>query len=987
MTGRHAASCTTNALNHLESCQNCHSNRIERTMKRPISAVRIFRLRVIGTFILAASSLSAAESGYDVVIRGGRIVDGSGAPWFIADIGIRGGKIAKIGRIEADAAATVVDAKGLVVAPGFIDMMGQTASPMVEDPRVAMNLLTQGITTINAGEGVSAAPLDQEVGARQGWTTMAEYFALLEMHGLPVNVAQSVGHTQVRRIVLGDVDRRPSPDELQQMQNLVREAMEAGAIGVSTALIYPPAVYATTEEIAALAKVAGEFGGKYYTHMRNEGDQLLEAIDEALEIGRLGNTPVHIFHLKTAGRNNWGKMPLAIGKITAARAAGQQVGADIYPYINNGLEISAFVHPQHFTAGRESFRQRLQDPALRADIRRQMETTTNWENWFRHVGHDWDRVVIGHTTEMRYRDLVGQSVAAMAKAKSEDPWDTFFNLLQHGAFALPQSMTEANKVLAMQQQFVSFCTDVGPAGANQIASHPRAFGAFPRVLAHYVRDLGVISLERAVAQASAVAANEISAFDRGRIAEGLAADLCVFDFEQLADKATFARPSARSEGVKHVLVNGVLVLHDGRFTEKRPGKVLRGPGYRQDKAPFKVSTGTQDEKLASFDELMREFLEQHHIPGAALAVTDQGRLVLARGYGYADIARHDQVQPTSLFRIASISKPLTAVAILQLIERGQLKLDDKVFEILDLSAEIERSGDDFDERQNEITIRHLLEHRGGWDRDRSFDPMFASVRFARQLKIPAPAGTGDIIRAMLRQKLDFNPGERYAYSNFGYCLLGRVIEKLAKANYEDYVKESVLAPLGIHSMRLGISRLEGRADGEVRYYQPGTGRSAFQADVGEEIPWPYGAWNLEAMDSHGGWIASAVDLARFAVALDDPDHCPILSSNSINLMHTRPPGLAGHEESGTAKEIFYSLGWFNRTVSEGQLDHWHTGSLDGTATILIRRHDGRNLVLLLNTRVSPTSKQLTRDISNLLHRVADSISNWPSANRFAEFDR
>ncbi|MGE0757530.1 MAG: amidohydrolase family protein, partial [Pirellulaceae bacterium] len=450
-------------------------------------------------------------------------------------------------------------------------------------------LLTQGITTINAGEGVSAAPLNAEDGARQGWTTMAEYFARLDQRGLPVNVAQTVGHTQVRRMVLGELDRRPSADELRQMEDLVREAMGAGAIGVSTALIYPPAVYAQTEEIAALAAVAGKYGGRYYTHMRNEGDLLLEAIDEALEIGRRGGTPVHIFHLKTAGQANWGKMPLAIARIKAARSAGQQVTADIYPYIHNGLGIAALIHPRHFSAGQEALLRRLDDPALRAEIRKEMETTGGWENWYRHVGGDWDRIVIGEPNHPDYAALAGQSVAALAAARREDPWDTFFQLVKSGAFALPQSMTEANKILAMQQEFVSFCTDVGPASRSRIASHPRAFGAFPRVLARYVRDLGAVSLERAVAQASAAAANNILAHDRGRIAVGLAADLIVFHYETMADKATFAQPHAVSQGVQYVLVNGQLVLRDGKFTGARPGRVLRGPGYPRGTNPRDIS--------------------------------------------------------------------------------------------------------------------------------------------------------------------------------------------------------------------------------------------------------------------------------------------------------------------------------------------------------------------------------------------------------------
>ncbi len=916
------------------------------------------------------------HAAYDLVIQGGRVVDGTGSPWYIADVGIQDGRIKKIGRIDKSSATIVIDAKGLVVAPGFIDMMGQSATPMMEDPKNAINLLTQGITTINAGEGGSAAPLGKDDGGRQGWTTMSEYFALLEIQGLPINVVQTVGHTQVRRMVLGEEDRRPSADELRQMQQLVREGMEAGAIGVSTALIYPPAVYAQTLEISALAKAAGEYGGGYFTHMRNEGDQLLEAIDEALDIGRAGKTPVHIFHLKTAGEQNWEKMPLAIARIQAARAAGEQVTADIYPYINNGLEIAAFIHPSHFGSGRDPLRRQLDDVDLRKTIRNEMETTPGWENWYRNVSQDWDRVVIGQTNESRYKTYLGQSIAKIANATNEDPWDTFFNLAKAGSFALPQSMTEANKVLAMQQNFVSFCTDVGPVSKDRSASHPRAFGSFPRLIARYVRELGAISLERAVAQASATAANAVFAYDRGRIAEGLAADLIVFDYEKIRDTATFAKPDSLSEGMKHVVVNGRLVLEDGKQTSERPGRVLRGPGYDPRKAPHAVSTGEEVPALASFDRLMHAFMKEHRVPGAAIAVTDHGRLVYAKGFGYADLATFEKIEPESLFRIASVSKPVTSVSILQLVEQGKIGLDDKIFEVLNYEAEIKAAGKDFDARLRDITIRHLLGHQGGWDRDLSFDAMFQSVRFARARNVPPPASSNDVILAMLRQPLDFGPGERYAYSNFGYCLLGRVIEKISGESYETYVQEHVLKPIGIESMRLGATRLEDRAPDEVRYYQPGRSASVFQRDLGEDVPFPYGAWHLEAMDAHGGWIASAVDLAKFAAVFDNLDHSPLLSRASIESMYARPNGLAGFDEQGVAKEVYYSLGWQNRVVGEKKMNHWHTGSLSGTATILIRRHDGRNFVALLNSRVSPTSKHLSQEMDQLLNKAASQVADW-----------
>ena len=304
----------------------------------------------------------------------------------------------------------------------------------------------------------------------------------------------------------------------------------------------------------------------------------------------------------------------------------------------------------------------------------------------------------------------------------------------------------------------------------------------------------------------------------------------------------------------------------------------------------------------------------------------------ARGFGYADLATQQQVEPDSLFRIASISKPITAVAVLQLVEREKLGLDDKVFEILDDEPAIAAAGDQCDVRLQDITIRHLLQHRGGWDRDESFDAMFQSVRFAEQIGVPPPADQETVIRAMFTQRLDFDPGQRYAYSNFGYCLLGRVIEETSGQDYEAYVQENVLAPLGITSMRLGATRRPERCEGEVCYYHPDHGSSVFADDLGERVPSAYGAWNLEAMDSHGGWLASAIDLARFGSAFDDPKACPILSAESIELMYARPEGLAGHDSEGKPQAKYYSLGWSNRVIDDGKVNHGHGGSLPGTST-------------------------------------------------------
>ncbi len=535
---------------------------------------------LVGTlFLLGASPVVAQQPTYDVVIHGGRVVDGSGAPWYSGDIAIRDGKIAAIGRIDPSRGRRAIDATGLVVVPGFFDMMGQTAAPFIKDPNAAFNLLSQGITTLNAGEGESDAPLEGAEATERGWKTMREFFTKLEAAGLPMNMVQTVGHTQIRQIVIGDKDRQATPAELDRMRALVKEAMEAGAIGVSTSLIYPPAIYASEEEITELTKVAGLYGGRYFSHMRNEGDRLLEAIDEALRIGKASGAPVHIYHLKTAGQANWGKMDLALGRIRAARAQGQQVAADIYPYVNNGLGIRALLHPRHAAEGQAALLEKLKNPAIRAEMRNEMETLGGWENWFAHAGKNWDRVVVAHLPAP-YTAMSGQSIGAIARVHQKDPWDVFFELAPQEVFAMPQSMSEANKVKAMREEFTSFDTDAGPVSPNGFTVHPRGFGAFPRVLARYVRDWGALSLEAAIHRMSAVAANEVMAYDRGRLSPGLAADVVVLDFDHIQDRATFAEPSLPSEGIKYVLVNGAVVLENGKYNGAKPGKVLRGPGYR-----------------------------------------------------------------------------------------------------------------------------------------------------------------------------------------------------------------------------------------------------------------------------------------------------------------------------------------------------------------------------------------------------------------------
>jgi len=395
----------------------------------------------------------------------------------------------------------------------------------------------------------------------------------------------------------------------------------------------------------------------------------------------------------------------------------------------------------------------------------------------------------------------------------------------------------------------------------------------------------------------------------------------------------------------------------------------------------------QAQRLESFDREMEQFMQARGVPGGALAVAKDGRLVYARGYGWADRDKKEAVRPESLFRIASISKPITGVAVLKLVEDGRLRLDDRAFELLRLTPVLE-PGKTADPRLERITVRQLLQHTGGWDRDKSFDPMFRSRQIARAVGVEPPAGPEAVIRYMLGQPLDFDPGARYAYSNFGYCVLGRIIEKVSGMSYERYVKRHVLAPAGVTQMRLGASLQSG--PDEVRYYTAdnGTAASVFPGLTGK-VPWTYGAFNLEAMDAHGGWIASAVDLVRLTTALDDPRRSPLRKPETLRALYARPEGRAGRKEDGSLTASYYAAGWSVRPVGAdgeqtGKANYWHNGSLPGTATLLVRRWDGLTWAALFNQR-SEDKKLPDGAIDGALHRAAAAVNEWPEGDLFPRY--
>jgi N-acyl-D-amino-acid deacylase len=534
--------------------------------------------------LLAISPCFAQSEAFDLVISGARVIDGSGNPWYVADIGIRGGLIVEIGNLSKRSSTRVIDAHGMVLAPGFIDMMGGTTLPLLLDPLTAQSKLRQGVTTMMAGEGDSMAPQDGRTikdmnlpASISPWTTFDEYDRMLDAKGIGINAIHNVGAAQVRRVVIGDEDRAPTAEQLAKMKDIVAKAMQDGSIGLSTALIYPPGTYAKTEEIIELAKVAAQYNGVYFSHMRNESAQLLAAIQETIRIGEEAHIPVHIYHLKAAGQDNWPLMTKALALIQSARDRGVDVTADIYPYIRNGIGLGSFIHPKHYANGTGAFLPTLSDPKIRAALRREIETTTDWENWYHHVGQNWDNVLVVQVPAKVDKLFEGKSVQEIAALRNADVWDTFFYLVQQGGVDVdPKSMNEEQKQQALRAPFVSIGSDAEP--MNPLTStyaHPRTFGTFPRILAKYVREENVISPETAIREMTSLPANQLHLWNRGRIAPGLAADLVLFDPAKVADTATFEKPLSYSAGMEYVFINGQLAIDKGQPTGVLAGKVLR----------------------------------------------------------------------------------------------------------------------------------------------------------------------------------------------------------------------------------------------------------------------------------------------------------------------------------------------------------------------------------------------------------------------------
>mgnify|MGYP001427441600 FL=1 len=538
---------------------------------------------------------------HDIVIRGGTLVDGSGGDPFVGDIGIDGQHIAAIGAPGTLSGKDVIDAAGLAVAPGFINMLSWAVESLIEDGRSQGNL-RQGVTLEVMGEGFSMGPLSASMKAagtrgilgnndiqyEVDWTTLGEYLESLVRRGVSTNVASFVGSSTLRIHALGYEDRPATPAELEDMQELAAQAMREGAVGLSAALIYPPATYASTEELTAIAQVVAQYGGLYISHLRSEGDHFLEGVEELLTISREANIRAEIYHLKAAGRHNWPKMAQVIERVERARSEGMAITADMYLYPAGGTGLSAIIPPWAHDGGDAALLARLRDPETRARVKQSILEDKSWENMYLEADGPDKILLAGFTTEA-LKPLTGKTLAEVAALRGTDPLETAFDLLiEDGGriFTMYFTMSEDNIREQVKLPWVSFCSDaesMAPEGVFLKSNpHPRAYGNFARLLGHYVRDEGLVSLQEAVRRLTSFPAEVLRIQQRGSLQVGNFADIAIFDPATVRDHATFAAPHQFAEGMVHVLVNGTPVIRDGEHTDAKPGQVVRGPGWMKD---------------------------------------------------------------------------------------------------------------------------------------------------------------------------------------------------------------------------------------------------------------------------------------------------------------------------------------------------------------------------------------------------------------------
>jgi len=543
------------------------------------------RLLIFITAILACATAGCGgKPPFDILITGGEIIDGSGEPAYRADVGIRAGVIASIGNLAGAEARRTIDASGLVVAPGFIDIHNHSDFTLLDEPKCE-SMVRQGVTTMVLGEGGSAGPVKP---GERPWETLGGYFEYVEKKGVATNICSYVGQTQIWTYVKGHELTPATPEEIEAMKREIARAMEEGAMGLATSLLMPPSNLVTTEQLIELAKVAARYGGIYSTHIRDEGAGVFEAVREAIAVGKGASIRVDIIHLKIAEQKLWGRMDEVLDLIRQARRERYDIQANVYPYTAGQNNLRAIIPPWAHDGGNEKMLERLRDSTLRARMKHDiLAGLPGWYNHYLAIGGDWSRILLVSLTSEKNKLFTGKRMSELIEARGGNPLDVLFDVLLEEGGSVPAVYfhhTEEDMQLAMRQPFTSIGSDgaaISPYGPHAaLHPHPRWYGTFPRVLGRYVRELKVLTLPEAVRKMTSMNAAKIGLERRGLLREGYAADITVFDPATVIDKATFEQPHQYPEGIPYVIVNGVIVLDNGRHTGALPGKVLRGPGYR-----------------------------------------------------------------------------------------------------------------------------------------------------------------------------------------------------------------------------------------------------------------------------------------------------------------------------------------------------------------------------------------------------------------------
>ena len=881
-------------------------------------------------------ALQAAPVVHDVVIRGGRVLDGAGNPWIAADVAVQDGRIVRVGRV-AGAGRREIDAHGLYVSPGFIDVMDQSGSVLPRNG-LAENKLRMGVTTAIGGEGGTPVGVDE----------IATYFRDLEQQGISLNFGTYFSQTQARVAVLGRSSRAPDDAELDEMREIMARAMQQGVMGMTTALIYPPSSFASTDELVEVAKAAAAHGGIYASHIRDEGKGLVGAVREAIEIGERAGLPVEIFHYKAAYEPGWGALIReAAQEIEAARARGVDVAADMYPYTAGGTGLEATIPSWAHEGGTDSLRARIGRPEVRTRLKGELKT--GHEGWWNIVeaAGGWDGVVLVNARNADNAHLEGRSIAEIAQGQGKDPADAAWDLVAQGegrVMAIYHMMSEEDVRWALQLPWTSIGSDAGaalvPGEVDGLGlPHPRSYGTFPRILAKYVRDEGVLALAEAVRKMTSWPATRMRLHDRGVLREGAWADITVFDLARVQDLATYDEPVRFPVGIEYVLVNGEVVIEDGgRHTGARPGHVLYGPGRH---------SGVQAVAARLAPEIRRAMVEGG-IPSVTVALTDRQGELWSAAFGESNLWARTPATTNTVYLIGSTFKAQSTVALLQQLEQGKFALDDPVRDHLDGLAIRGENPDD------PVRFRHLLTHTSGMPVDFGPHALWGDT---------SPLSLGAYLRDSLR--VETPPLQGVVYSNMAYSLVGRLVETFSGTSYKQYVRDNVWAPLGMSST--AFDPPPEVAERMAFPYVPdeNTGRNDPAVRLKANV-WPAGIVYGTVHDQ-AAWV-------RFNLGDGAWGDGRLLRPETMDEMHTlqyqqfagEPMGGGwGHEDPG------YGLTWWVST-RDGERFFAHSGSVPGyTAFASGNRTRGFGVALLTNgNRAHP---HLVEIVNLALDLLADEL--------------